>query len=269
LSHIGADQLAGFIKKIARRASAKLAKREARKHIKKSPAEAFRTSWETLLSNQRYRFLVRVSQNPSREGTHARGRTFELLSREIPDFDRSIKISVSGNLKVALDSNKPFLAVQIHDGYRFLTRVLADHKREFTRIVPDPAQHIRWLGQRGIDVSRVHAVKKDVLSLTRLRKAVRCNHVICCAIDYSDAMGRRIYVSPAIFGFANRTRIPIFFVKGHVNDAGDGELVSAGPYQDVDPLVCAKEFLHFFNSVGDSQVDMKIRWYREGFRAQK
>jgi len=253
-----------IIKKMARKASASLVKRTVRKNMKHSPGETFKASWETLLSNPLYRWLVRIGQNSGVEGTRLHGRTFELLSRRIPDFYRSTEILICDNLKDAIESDKPFVVAQLHDGHRFLSRVLAQHKRPFTRIAPDPTSHIQSLSDLGIDVSCAHAIKDDLLSLAYLRDAVRSNHVICCSIDYSDAIGRKVYVNPAIFGFAKRAKIPVFFVKAHVSSSGIGGLISSGGYQDLDPLICAKMFLDFFNSTGHSRrIGMNIKRYSE------
>lgn len=247
------------LKNAAQDAAAKLAKYAVQKNIKKSPQEAFKASWESLLSNPLYRFLVRISQDPTRDETRLKGRTFKLLSREIPEFFRSTRIVVSADLKAALDSEKPIVIVQIHEGHDFLSRVMEGHNREFTRIVGKPKRYSQRMRQLGIDTSRAHLIGKGVLSLAHLRKSVRSNHVICCIVDYGDGTGRRDYISPAIFVFANRTQIPVFFVKAHVDDAGVGELISSGPHNNIDPLTCANKFLDFLNSVGDSRVEMTIK----------
>jgi hypothetical protein len=207
------------LKNAAQDAAAKLAKYAVQKNIKKSPQEAFKASWESLLSNPLYRFLVRISQDPTRDETRLKGRTFKLLSREIPEFFRSIRIVVSADLKAALDSEKPIVIVQIHEGHDFLSRVMEGHNREFTRIVGKPKRYAQRMRLLGIDTSRAHLIGKGVLSLAHLRKSVRSNHVICCIVDYGDGTGRRDYISPAIFVFANRTQIPVFFVKARVDDA--------------------------------------------------
>jgi hypothetical protein len=259
-----------IIKKMARKASASLAKRTLQKNVNHPAGIAFKNSWESLLSSPVYRWLVRVGQTPARAGTGVHGRTFELLSAGIPDFYRSAEILICSNLKDAIESDESFVAVQIHDGHRFLSKVLAQHKRPFTRIVRNPTSYIQSLSKRGIDVSFARAIKDDLLSLTYLREAVKSNHVICSVIDYSDAKGKKVYINPAIFGFANRVKIPVFFVKAYVNDVGVGELITSGPHYNLDPLKCTKMFLDFSNSVGQhSRISMSIKRYNQHSDWQK
>ena len=251
------------IKNAAQNVAAKLAKNAVRKSINKSPQEAFKASWQSLRSNPLYRILVRISQDPTKEWTQLQGRTFELLSLEIPELYHSIRIVVPANLKVAIDSEKPFVIVQIHQAHSFVSRVLADHDREFTRIVGDPNRYAGRMRKLGIDTSHAHLIKKGVLSLAHLRKSVRSNHIICCVVDYGVGADRKEYINPAIFVFANRANIPVFFVKTHVNDDGVGELISSGPHNYVDPVMGANKFLNFFNSVGETRVGMKIKRHNE------
>ena len=260
-------QIAVNFKNAAREASARLARNAVLKNIKKSPPQAFKAAWERLLSNPSYRLLIRISQDPAKEWTQLNGRTFELLSLEIPDFYHSTQIVVSANLKDAIDSKKSFLIVQIHQAPRFVSKVLADLDRESTRIVGNPKRYAQRLQKLGIDTSRTRLIKKGVSSLAHLLKSVRSNHVICSVIDDGDGdgTGRRKYINPAIFVFAHRARIPVFFAKAHVDHTGVCELISSGPYNDLDPITYATKFLNFFNSVGDSRVDMKIRTRHECF----
>jgi hypothetical protein len=251
------------IKKIAQKASRKIVQNEISKHIRQSPAEAFSLAWKRLLSRPLYRLFIRLSQDSVREGTRLKGRTYELLSAGIPGFSPSAPIKISPSLQQAIESRRPFLVAHIHDGFYFISRIFADRGREETRIVADPTGYIRRLRHLQVDLSRIHAIKDDVLSLAHLRKAVRAKHVLCCAIDYSDGTGRRAYLNPAIFVFANRSGIPVYFIKGHVHDDGSAEVISAGPYVDVDPVACARKLLDFFNSVGESRAALKIKRYNE------
>lgn len=251
------------LRKFARKASFRLARREVKRQAQRSPKEAFAAAWRNLLSRPIYRLFIRIGQDPAKEGTQLKGRTFELLAAQIGDFNQATRIEISGGLKEALEGVDPLLVVHIHDGHRFFSRTVVQHGRDLARIVSNPAKHLRFLKRLGIDTSRIHLIKDDVLSLVHLRNAVREKQVLCCAIDYPDARGRSVYINPAIFGFANRSKIPVYFAKAHVAKDGSAKLISAGPYVNVDPIICAKRFLDFFNSVGESRVKMRIKRYNE------
>src|SRR5690349_5688881 len=96
------------VRKLALKASATIAKYEVRRHAHKSPKDAFKASWDRLLSRRIYRLLVKIGQTPRKESTQLRGRTFDLLATRIPDVYRSEKIKVSKNLEEAIESQRPF-----------------------------------------------------------------------------------------------------------------------------------------------------------------
>lgn len=250
--------------KLARRAAYKLARHKSRKFLKRPPVEAFEASWNELHRSRLYRLLIHIGQNPTTEFSYLYGRTFEFLSGRIPDFYKYFPISIADNFKQAIESPEPFLIVHLHDGHRFVSRVLADYRRQYTRIVANPTRRLsRVFDARGAETPRPHLVQDNVFSLVRFRRAAKSNHALCCQIDYENAKGERIYLNPAIFIFANRIKIPVFFIKSHVNDKGRGELISSGPHIGTDPLVCANEFLDFFNSSGNSRVNLTIKRYKE------
>jgi hypothetical protein len=256
---------AASFRQAARNLAVRLGKQAVRKNSGKPPPQAFEAAWNSLLSNPLYRFLERFGLDPAFARPELirpllKARTFELLSQEIPGFFRSISIVVPAELKLAIDSQTPIIIAQIHEPHSFLSRVLGEYGREYTRIVGEPRRAAQRMQAEGIDTSRANLVKKGPLSLAHLLKSVRRNHVICSLLDDNPLSGS---ISPAIFAFANRAKIPVFFVKAYVDNAGVPGLFSSGPYRDVDPLQCADEFLKFFNSVGDLRVALKIKTKRD------
>lgn len=249
--------------KIARKAAFIVARYKVGRLLKRPPAEAFEASWNTLRRSRLYRLLIRIGQNPAAEFSLLDGRTFEFLSAQIPDFYKLFPISISDHFKRAIESPEPFLIVQLHDGHRFVSRVFADHRRQYTRVVSHPTRIAPVFHSRKTDAPRPHLVQDNVFSLVHLRRAVKNNNAVCCQVDYANAKGERVYLNPAIFSFANRMKIPVFFVKSHVNQEGRAELISSGPHAGADPLACAKGFLDFFNSTGNSRMNLTIRRYKD------
>ena len=252
---------AASFRQVARNLAVRMGKNAVRKNSGKPPPQAFAAAWNSLLSNPLYRFLERISLDPAFARPELirpllKARTFELLSQEIPGFFHSTSIVVPADLKRAIESQTPIIIAQIHEPHSFLARVLGEYGREYTRIVGEPRRAAQRMQAEGIDISHANLVKKGPLSLGHLLKSIRRNHVICTLLDDNPLSGS---ISPAIFEFANRAKLPVFFVKAYVDNAGVAGLLCSGPYQDVDPLQCADEFLKFFNSVGDLRVAMKIK----------
>src|SRR6478735_8633135 len=175
--------MAKIIKDFAYVASRRIVKTEIRRHAGKTPRDSFRDSWNRLLSRPMYRLLMRVNERPTSEGMQVKGKTFELLSAGIPGFFQGTRIKISASLKAAIDGGEGFIALHLHDGHRFFERPFLDGGRDVTRIATDPPRYVDMLRRLGMDVSRVHAIKDDVLSLAHLRDAIRNNHVVCHALD--------------------------------------------------------------------------------------
>jgi hypothetical protein len=229
---------------------------------KGSPASTFFATWNVPIISRLYRALLQhvpecvKDRYPDRD---VFARTYALLSTYLKDFDSSANVKIPEILKCFLMRNEPLIAIQLHEGFFFLSRTLADLNRHFTRVAGDPNKHLRALREKRVNLEYATVVKNDIGSLVALRSAIKRNHVICCAIDYGGKKGKKPYLNPAILKFANIYSIPVVFIKTRITSSGQAELLYRGPFVNVDVQQCTQQFVSFFNEHSSAPRDVTVK----------
>ncbi len=154
---------------------------------------------------------------------------------------RQIDLSITGKTS--------FIVVSVHNGFAFTCRFIMDKKRWVATIAADPSRVRRTTFKRSGVTSEVTIIERNKYCLARLLDVVKKGDVICCNIDFRKGNERIIkYVSPAMFLFANKNQLPVFFAKYEISDVGSVVLSFQGPFTSVDPINCASQFIEFVNS---------------------
>ena len=214
-------------------------------------------TWTRLSANPIFIFALRRYLSADDASFYAEALKF--LIRTCPDLYNCVHISAPQNLIEELSKKAPFVAVQLHDGAPTLTKILVEHHRPFSRVVRDKERHLKRLRSIGLHTSYVHLIQRDIKSLSRLRDEIHLNRVICCAIDYKDDSGRYTYISPAIFGFAQRLRVPVIFIKQDVDRQFNVQIWASSPQMVSDPIQSAMDFQKFFNSIPGRKTNLTIK----------
>jgi hypothetical protein len=217
-------------------------------------------TWASLMANPLFRFRLRYLLPTDDANFNAEALRF--LIEAYPKLFSSIHISAPQHFIRELKKNAPFVAVQLHDGAPNLTKLLVNHQRPLSRVVKDTDKYLTKLQAAGLDTSYVHLIENNIKSLSRLREAARRKHVICCAIDYEkDVTGRRAYLSPTIFKFAQNLRLPVIFTKHDVDSQGCAQIWTSPPVMVTDPIQSAIDFQTFYNSIPGKKVHLSIKGF--------
>jgi hypothetical protein len=246
------------------RATRKLLRREVLKVVAKHrlgglDKNLLNRTWTSLSANPIFVFALR--RHLSTDDTSFYANAHKFLIGTSPELYNSVHISPPQPLIDELNKNSPFVAVQLHDGAPNLTKLLVDNQRSLSRIVSNRERHLKKLRSIGIDTSYVNVIQRDIKSLARLRDEIRRNRVICCAIDYKDDSGRWTYLSPAIFGVAQRLGVPVIYIKHDVDRHLNVQMWASLPQMVSDPTQSAMDFQTFYNSIPGRKANLSIRRY--------
>lgn len=219
----------------------------------------FREVWRKLHSSAAYGKLVSLIPGKGRQPTFNE-HLYRLISKNIASFYTSLELRPPALLQARIIRKEPFVILHFHDGFSFISKVLIEQDRNFTRIVDDPESYLEALEKKFPGVSCANAVGVDMFSLALANKAARKGDAICCAIDYKDNKeGSYSHVSPAMIEFSNRNKLDVFFVKSDISDDGDVRLFCWGPFNGLDAEACANSFIKLYNSHGESRRSLTVK----------
>lgn len=219
----------------------------------------FERVWGRLHPNPAFRRLVGRIPGKGRQPSFNE-HLYSLISRKLPSFYRSLELPVPAVLQDRMARPEPFVLLHFHDGFSFISKILVDRGRHFTRIVDDPESYLSALEAKFPGAACAHAVGADLRSLVQALKAVKQGDALCCAIDYKEKkQAPYSHVSPAMIEFANRNGLDVFFVKSNILDSGKAELLCWGPFNGIDAEACAGSFIDLYNSHGESRRKLTVK----------
>lgn len=224
------------------------------------PQALFDSAWQSLHASTAFRKLVSLIPGRGRQPSFNE-HLFSLISGNIPGFYDALELSVPAPLQDRMTRPQAFVILHFHDGSSFVSKILIDRGRRFTRIVDDPESYLRALGEKFPGAACARAVGADMFGLALALKAARQGDAICCAIDYKENK-RAPYskVSPVMIEFANRNGLDVFFVKSNITDSGRAELLCWGPFKGIDAETCAGRFIDLFNTHGKSRRALTVKF---------
>jgi len=220
-------------------------------HVKKNTGDSgyiFQKCWQHLLKDKFLAFLFPLVENP-----------FQLNYREmlllqlvkkmqqagIPYFPKIIPVELE-LLDKLVQSTESALVLTVHNGLALTTRVISDSGRSVTTISSDP--HITSTFIRSGIKYPINVIKNDRYCLAFLRKAISNADVICCDVDFYDSDGRYVYVSSALFEYAARFNIQLYFARYEVSEDGCISLFLQEPIKSDKADSNVECFIRFINS---------------------
>lgn len=146
--------------------------------------------------------------------------------------------------------NQPSLVIATaHNGFAFTTKFVSSLKRTVATIAADSDYVKDVVFKRTGISSEVTIIKRDKFCLARLMEAVKNNNIICCDIDYQKSTHEKfIYVGPALFIFADRNNLPIYFAKYEISGTGDLQILFKEPDSEISSEEKLVDFIDFINS---------------------
>lgn len=228
----------------------------------RNPQFYFSKNWASLSNNLAVNFLLSRLEN-NYQASNAELLLGYLVKRlrkfkipYVPDviFDHAqvIKITSTG---------KSVILVTVHNEFALTTRVVSDLGANVTIIAYDPGQVTNGKFVRSGVKSHVNIINSDSYCLAKLTKVVQQANVICCDVDFPDENGKCRYISPALFEFANRFRIPVYFCKYKMSTNGSVCLVISESTDVASAEGCVNDFISFINTSSAFKKDLSIKRY--------
>lgn len=212
-------------------------------------ARVFDRAWQRLYPNRLVRALLACSRN--KYALDERAHLYLLLldqmhARGLAHRPR-LSIAQPQAITEACAHYPSFVVVSAHNGLAFSTRSLLELGREVAVIVKNPASRKlgRTFGKSGVR-QPVHLIANDKYCLFAMRDAVLAGKVVSCDIDFKSARhGSYDAVSPALFAFANKMELPVFFARNEIAEDGRATVLFDGPHRNMAPEQCAARFIRF------------------------
>lgn len=228
----------------------------------RNPQFYFRKNWDSLSNNLAVNFLLsRLENNYQASNAELllaylvkRLRKFKIFyfPDVIFDHEQVIKITSTG---------KSVILVTVHNEFALTTRVVSDLGSNVTIIAYDPGQVASGKFARSGVKSYVNIINSDSYCLAKLTKVVQQGNVICCDVDFPDENGKCRYISPALFEFANRFKIPLYFCKYIMLANGSVSLVISESSDVTSVESCIDDFISFINTSAAFKKDLSIKRY--------
>jgi hypothetical protein len=121
------------------------------------------------------------------------------------------------------DGRDACVVLALHTGFPHIVRLLASSGRSrITSILREPEFAESYFRTHGVpNPEEIRAVQADRNTLVKLESSAKDGHAICCNPDHiNPATGKCDLISRAMFEFAARKRIPIYFFDYAVTDQG-------------------------------------------------
>ena len=230
------------------------------RHRKHAPEKRLRLIWRSLSRDVAlWRLLPRlVVRNPR---MCSRKKLLSIILRRNPELNVAIRFHVPPALRQALDQHEALLFLHIHEGHRSLSSFLGHEGREHVRLGRNKENYLRKLSTDGFDPALVHFVQRDEMSLLFFRDLLKLCLPICCAVDFTAEGRKQGFISPAMFAFAMRFKVPTVFVKSSVTEAGEIQFHCQPSREATDAEASARYFIEFFNSTGTTRAEFEVRQF--------
>jgi hypothetical protein len=228
----------------------------------RNPQVYFRKNWDSLSNNLAVNFLLPRLEN-NYQASNAELLLAYLVKRlrkfkipYVPDviFDHAQMTKITS-------TGKSVIVVTVHNEFALTTRVVSDLGANVTIIAYDPGQVANGKFVRSGVKSYVNIINSDSYCLAKLTKVVQKADVICCDVDFPDENGKCRYISPALFEFANRFKIPLYFCKYRMSTNGSVCLVISESSDVTSVENCIGDFISFINTSADFKKDLSIKRY--------
>ena len=222
----------------------------------------FRSAWNALSNNLAVNFLLlRLKNNYQLSNTELllgclvrRLRKFKIVY--VPDvvFDHAQVHNMTS-------ASKSIILLTAHNEFALTTRVLSDLGYNVTIIAYDPEQITSGKFARSGVRSAVNIINSDAYCLAKLSKVIQSPGVICCDVDFPDADEKCRYISPALFEFAHRFNMPLYFCKYKMLANGNVSL-EVSERADISSVEhCINDFISFINASSTFKKDLSIKRY--------
>ena len=185
------------------------------------------------------------------------------ILRHSPDLKDTVVLHVPRELQKALDRQNAQLFLQAHEGRSSLGMLLFCRMQEHERMGANPEGYLSRLTAeaRRRDPPLLHSIDRDKMSLLALRDYTKLGLPICCVVHFT-AKGRQFgFVSPTMFEFAKRLRIPKVSVKSSVTDTGEIKFCWQPPQTGLNGGASAQDVIEFYNSSGHTRTKLEVRNY--------
>lgn len=226
----------------------------------------FATVWQSLLCNPFYKALLRCIRHP-----HQLLPQEWLMIRLMRRFRKqSLPLNLNLNLHIDAADRTALISEQqqgvflsLHNGINYFLKDMADLGLPATTIAADP-DDILYNGSVFLNKieKAVDLIPRDATCLLKLRAAAKAKHNIYLCVDYEEGDDRRFrYVSPSFFSFANKMKLPIYFVKETIQSNGQVD-ITVKRYTNNDQTTDKKQLANagataFVSYVGTSYPDYK------------
>ncbi|WP_160280010.1 hypothetical protein [Methylotenera sp. G11] len=222
----------------------------------------FRKNWEALSNHPVVNFLLARLENHYQLSKPElllgcitrRLRKFRIAY--VPDvvFDHKQLINITS-------TNEVIILLTVHNEFALTTRVLSDLGCNVTTIAYVPEQIASGKFVRSGVKSAVNIINSDAYCLAKLSKVIHNPGVICCDVDFPDENGKCRYISPALFEFAHRFKLPLYFCKYKMLADGSicleiSERSDASSAED-----CVDNFISFINASAAFKKDLSAKRY--------
>lgn len=116
--------------------------------------------------------------------------------------------------------------VTVHNGFAFTTKFINSLHRKVATIAAD-SEYVKNVVFKRTGISfEVKIIKRDKFCLAKLIDAVKSSNVICCDIDFQKSTREKfIYISPALFVFADKNNLPVYYAKYEISNLGEIEIL--------------------------------------------
>lgn len=222
----------------------------------------FRKNWDALSSHSAVNFLLARLEN-----NYQLSKPELLLGciiRRLKKFKIAYVPDVVFNhehMASITSSGKAIMLLTAHNEFALTTRVLSDFGCNVTIIAYDPEQIASGKFARSGVKSAINIINSDAYCLAKLSKVIQSPGVICCDVDFPDENGKCRYVSPALFEFAHRFNMPLYFCKYIMLDDGSVRL-AISERSDISSVEHSMDdFISFINASAAFKKDLSIKRY--------
>lgn len=185
----------------------------------------FNEVWQCLMRNPVYKALLRCIRHP-----HQLLPQEWLMIRLMTRFRKqSLPLNLNINLHMdaadrtaLITEQQQGMFISLHNGINYFLKNMADLGLPATTITADPDD---ILSNGAIFLNKIEKevtlIPRDASCLIKLRAAAKAKNNIYLCVDFEEGDDRRFrYVSPTFFSFANKMKLPIYFVKETIQTNG-------------------------------------------------
>ena len=179
----------------------------------RNPNYIFDKCWEFLLKDNISKYLFTYFNNPLQLNYKEFVLLFLLKKLKQTGINYSPKINITEQKSSSCfkELKGAALILSVHNGFAFTARIISDLGLNVTTISSDP--FISATFNRSGILNPINIIKNDIYCLAQLSKSIFNGDIVCCNIDYAGPDGVYNYISPVLFEFADRFKIPLYFAR--------------------------------------------------------